>query len=325
MTQPNPPYLKHILRLLTPLVFVLSVVSGLAQTTATPAGPPAAKTEEVTPLSLPGSEPHVYRQAGTNELRLHVVKPAGWAETDRRPCLVSFFGGGWSSGTPEKSVGWAKWAAQQGMVGVAPDYRTRKRMAGTPEDCISDGRAAVKWIQEHAAELGVDPSKIIPMGGSAGGHVAAWTAIPSRGPGADDPGAPAPLPVALILLNPVTDTKETGYGGPKRFGGSAERALAASVTDQMPRRMPATIVFHGTADETVRYQNAVDFVSKMMANGNRCELVTFEGLGHSYYSSKFGAAGAAAKIKTQDEMGRFLVNLELIKAPAAGASTGDAE
>jgi hypothetical protein len=56
-------------------------------------------------------------------------------------------------------------------------------------------------------------------------------------------------------------------------------------------------------------------MEKLKANGNHCELVTFDGLGHSYYSSKFGEAGAAAKIKTQDEAAKFLVSLGLVPTP----------
>jgi acetyl esterase/lipase len=200
-----------------------------------------------------------------------------------------------------------------GLVGIAPDYRTRDRLGGTPEDCVADGRSAVRWIEEHAAELGVDPHKIIALGVSAGGHVAAWTAIPSSGPGKDDP-PPSVLPAALILVNPVTDTKDGGYGGSKRFGGDAARAKACSVPDQMPPRMPPTIVFHATADTTVPYANSVAFRDKMVSQGNRCDLVTFEGLGHSFYSTKFGAAGRAAGEKAKKEATAFLADLDLLPA-----------
>jgi acetyl esterase/lipase len=43
--------------------------------------------------------------------------------------------------------------------------------------CIADGRAAIKYVRDHAAEYGVDPSKIGIMGFSAGGTVAASTAF----------------------------------------------------------------------------------------------------------------------------------------------------
>jgi acetyl esterase len=290
----------------------LALVSAQAQDAVAATNAVAEKKPDITPVSLPGSEAFVFRTVGTNELRLFVVKPKGWSKSDHRPCFVSFFGGGWVSGSPDHSIGWAKWAADNGLVGVAPDYRTRGRFNGTPEDCVSDARAAVRWVEDHAEELGIDPQKIISHGGSAGGHVAAWTAIPADGPGKDDP-APKFLPAALVLLNPVTDTKDGGYGGTKRFGKDGKRALACSVPDQMPKQMPPTIVFHATADKTVPYANSVAFKDKMIANGNRCELVTFEGLGHSYNSSKFGEAGKAADKKTRDDIAVFLTSLGLIQ------------
>lgn len=288
---------------------------GQGATSSTSAAAESATAErnpDVTPVSLPGSEAFVFRTAGTNQLRLFVVKPKGWSKTDHRPCFVSFFGGGWVSGSPERSVSWAKWAAGCGLVGVAPDYRTRGRFNGTPEDCVSDARAAVRWVEDNAVELGIDPKKLIVHGGSAGGHVAAWTAIPSEGPGKRDP-APKISPAALVLLNPVTDTKDSGYGGSKRFGASPERALACSVPDQMPKQMPPTILFHATGDKTVPYANSVAFKDKMVSNGNRCELVTFEGLGHSYNSSKFGEAGKAADKKTRECIAAFLTSLGLME------------
>ena len=113
--------------------------------------PSATKdTNEVTPLTLPGADSFVFKKVGETEVRLHVVKPKDWKATDKRACLVTFFGGGWSSGTPTKSISYAKWAAKYGLVGVAPDYRTRKRFDAKPEDCVADGRAAVRWIQESS-------------------------------------------------------------------------------------------------------------------------------------------------------------------------------
>jgi acetyl esterase len=268
--------------------------------------------KEVTPLALPGSEAFVFRKVGDAELRLHVVKPKGWTKDDHRPCMVSFFGGGWISGTPESSLRWSKWAASQGMVGIAPDYRTRDRFRTTPEACVEDGRAAMVWIIAHASELGIDTSKLVVSGASAGGHVAAWTAIAKAGPSKDDP-APSLLPAALVLFNPVSDTKEGGYGGPKRFSKSVERALACSVPDQMQAKMPPTIIFHSTGDKTVPYANSTALRDKLIANGNRCELITFEGLGHAYDSSKYGAPGKAAGDKSKVDTATFLTSLGLVE------------
>jgi len=283
-------------------------------------------TNEVTPLTLPGAESFVFKKAGNMELWLHVVKPMDWKATDKRACLVTFFGGGWSSGTPSKSITYAKWAAKYGLVGVAPDYRTRKRFDAKPEDCVADGRAAVRWIQDHAQELGVDPAKIVVQGSSAGGHVAAWTAIPDpvKPETASDP-VPNPPPTGLILLWPVTDTGTNGYGGPKRFGNDEARANNLSVTTRMPTKMPPTLVFHGTADKTVKFENSQAFADKMKANENSCELVVFPDAPHSPQSSKEGEKGKVVKAKIEEESLKFLEKLGLVspEQASAGAKTTD--
>ena len=285
-------------------------------------------TNEVTPLTLPGAESSVFKKVGDVELRLHVVKPKDWKPSDKRACWVSFFGGGWSSGTPAKSITYAKWAAKYGLVGVAPDYRTRKRFDAKPEDCVADGRAAVRWVQDHAAELGIDPAKIVLQGSSAGGHVAAWTAIldPVMPETASDP-VPNPAPMGLILLWPVTDTGTNGYGGPKRFGNDEARANNLSVTGRMPAKMPPTLVFHGTADKTVKFENSQAFTDKMKANGNSCELVVFPDGPHSPNSSKEGEKGNVVKAKIEEESLKFLEKLGLVspEQASAGAKATDKE
>ena len=280
----------------------------------------ATDTNEVTPLALPGAESSVFKKVGDVELRLHVVKPKDWKSSDKRACLVTFFGGGWTSGTPARSITYAKWAAKNGLVGVAPDYRTRNRFNTQPEDCVADGRAAVRWVQDHAAELGVDPAKIVVQGSSAGGHVAAWTAIqgPVTPETASDP-VPNPAPMGLILLWPVTDTGMNGYGGPKRFNNDEARANNLSVTGRMPAKMPPTLVFHGTADKTVKFENSQAFTDKMKANGNSCELVVFPDAPHSPQSSKEGEKGKIVQAKIEEESLKFLEKLGLVSSEKASA------
>jgi acetyl esterase/lipase len=273
----------------------------------------APVTEEA-PESMPGYESYVFRKIGEKELRLHVIKPEGWQASDKRTCFVFYFGGGWSYGNPTGSKFWTHWASDLGMVGVAPDYRVYNRFNSTIEESISDGRASIIWIQAHAKELGIDPAKIVVSGVSAGGHLAAWSAITGKGPSADDPGAPKPQPAALVLLNPATDTKSSGSSGAiKKLNGSPERGIACSVTDQMSKKMPPTILFHGVEDKVVPYANSVEFRDRMIANGNKCELVSFEGLGHMYYMKSNGEAGVAALKKTDEDMTKFLLDLKLIK------------
>lgn len=238
-------------------------------------------TGEVTPDQLPGAETLSYRD-GTNTMNLFVFKPEGWRPTDRRSALVYFFGGGWSRGTPEKSASWARWAAERGMVGFAPDYRTRGRFGTSPLASVADGRAALRWIATHADELGIDPERMVVGGSSAGGHVALWTAIVGTPPGSDPKEAPTVKPKAVFLSSAVTDTsEETGYT-PGRF---EEQAQALSPVHQLDANMPRVLMFHARDDDLVHYRTAVAFRDAMVAEGNRCELVTVPQGGHGYSSA----------------------------------------
>ena len=256
----------------------------------------------VTPVTLPGAETFVYR----DPMRLHVFKPKGWTETDRRPALVFFFGGGWTRGTPERSASYAKWAATLGMVGIAPDYRTKERFDTTPLESVADGRAAVRWVEAHADTLGIDPKKIVVGGSSAGGHVALWTAIEHTPPGSAANEAPRIKPAALVLVSPVSDTSSnTGYT-PKRFGGNTE---ALSPVHQLDAKMPPVLVFHGDADPTVTNRQSIALRDKLLAGSNTCKFITVPGGNHGFQSQL-----PEWKDKSRDIMKEFLAKEGILPA-----------
>lgn len=268
--------------------------------------PPVAapRPAEVTPRTLPGAEAHVYRVRPQAEMRLHVFKPEGWRADDRRAAFVWFFGGGWTTGTPTNSIYWAKIAAGWGMVGVAPDYRTMGRHGTPPQAAVADARAAVRWVQEHAAELGIDPAKVVVGGNSAGGHVALWTAIRHAPPGSEVNESPLVVPAALVLTSPVSDTsKATGYT-PQRFGDDAE---ALSPVPQLDARMPPLILFHGDADKTVPQRQSVALHERYVATGCVCEFVSVSGGSHNY-----GGDSPEWLEKTRTMVREFLAKLRLL-------------
>lgn len=234
------------------------------------AKPADTNAPAVTPVTITGAETFVYRDGKPDPLRLHVFKPKGWSKDDHRPALVFFFGGGWTKGTPERSASYAKWAATLGMVGVAPDYRTKERFGTSPLESVADGRAALRWVQDHAGELGIDTKKIVAGGSSSGGHVALWTAIEHTPPGSSTNEAPHAKPMALILVSPVSDTSvATGYT-PKRFGSNAE---ALSPVHQLDAKMPPVLVFHGDGDLTVTNRQSIALEQKLLAGSNVCERI----------------------------------------------------
>lgn len=266
---------------LAALSFFTAVPTRAAEPTSpapAPAAPTAPKPPETTPTELPGTEAFIYRD-GAKPMRLFVAKPAGWKATDRRPALIFFFGGGWTTGTPANSVFWAQAAAELGLVGIAPDYRTKGRFDTPPQASVADSRAALHWVQEHAAELGLDPARIAVGGNSAGGHVALWTAITAPPPGSDPAESPRLKPAALILFSTVSDTSTaTGYT-PQRFGADT---TALSPIDQLDATMPPVLAFHGDADKTVPLRQALALRDKLNAADNICELHIVPGGGHNF-------------------------------------------
>lgn len=257
------------------LTLILSLASGvLAQA-------PKSAQPEATPAGFPEADTYVYRELQPEPVRIHVFKPKDWRAGDRRPVFLWFFGGGWTTGTPTNAAGWARWAAARGWVGIAPDYRTNGRWGTTPLESVADARAALRWVQDHAETLGIDPQRIAVGGNSAGSHVALWTAIAHSPPGSDEREAPRFKPVALVLTSVISDTtKEKGYT-PKRFGNNA---TALSPIDQLDAKMPPMLVIHGAADALVPPRQSLALRDKLVASGNVIDFISVAGGGHSFPS-----------------------------------------
>jgi acetyl esterase/lipase len=228
---------------------------------------------------LEPSKTVVYKRVGDRELRMHVFLPAGWQASDKRPCFLTIHGGGWTGGEPRRMYPFAAHFAKQGLVGISLEYRLINKPAGsTPFECVKDGRSAVRYLKAHAAELGIDPAKIVVSGGSAGGHVAAATALFDGVDEASDDAQVSSTPAALILLFPVIDTSKAGYGNAK----CGDRWQTVSPLHQVRKNLPPTLVFHGTGDTVTPFAGAKAFHEAMQAAGNRCELDVNDGGKHGY-------------------------------------------
>jgi acetyl esterase/lipase len=221
----------------------------------------------------------VYKKVGNRELVLNVFEPTGLKPSDKRPCFLVIHGGGWTGMEPRRMFPFADHFAKLGMVGISVQYRLASAKTGvTVFDCVKDARSSVRYVRAHAAELGIDPQKIVVSGGSAGGHLAAATALFEGVNEETDDLKVSPVPNALVLLFPVIDTSTEGYGN-ARIG---ERWQEISPLHQVRAGVPPTIIFHGTADPTCPFKGAKAFQEAMVKAGNRCELDVNEGGAHGY-------------------------------------------
>lgn len=267
-------------RVLAITALALSISTTLAVDATKPA--PAPKAPDHVGKIAAGIEPTrtvIYKKAGERELRLHIFEPRGFKPSDQRPCFIGIHGGGWTGGEPRRMFPFTSHIAKQGGVGIAVEYRLLKSQPGMAVfDCVKDGRSAVRYVRAHAADLGIDPQKIVVSGGSAGGHVAAGTALFD---GVDETGEDTSIsciPNALVLHFPVIDTSKEGYGNEK----IGERWREISPAHRVRPGVPPTIVFHGTGDTVTPFRGAQLFVEEMKKAGNRCELVVNEGGVHGY-------------------------------------------
>ena len=143
-----------------------------------------------------------YKTVDGASLHLQVFRPENRREARTVPAVVFFFGGGWVNGSPEQFFRQCEYLASRGMVAFSAEYRVRDQHGVTPFACVADGKSAIRWVRAHASEFLIDTSRIVASGGSAGGHVAACTAILE---GLDEPGENTQVsssPNALINLSP---------------------------------------------------------------------------------------------------------------------------
>lgn len=263
-----------------------------------------------TPASATDCSSHVFRQLAPVPLRLFVCKPADWRATDRRSALLHWFGGGFIFGNTDSSVGEARyWARNHGMVGIAPDYRVNDRFGTYAYLTADDGRAALRWVQEHAADLGIDPARIALSGSSAGGGVAFFAALrdaPVTGSPADNPlRRPAAIVTRAGVPDITTESHIQAYKSADRF---ADLGPVISPSVNLDAAYPPVLLFHGDRDTTVAPTPSVHFCSSLLRRGIRCEYRNQAGLGHDL------SAGANGLDAIREETRAFLTQLGLLPA-----------
>jgi cation diffusion facilitator CzcD-associated flavoprotein CzcO/acetyl esterase/lipase len=154
-------------------------------TQLTASRPPGPAVGEIVDGTLPGA-------AGPLAYRLYRPASAG-----PHPVVVYFHGGGWVLGGHDSDDPLCRDLCKRAdALIVSVDYRHAPE-ARFPA-AADDGLAAVRWIADHAAELGGRPGVLAVAGWSAGGNIAAVTCQLAR-----DAGGPRIM--GQLLLTPVTD------------------------------------------------------------------------------------------------------------------------
>jgi acetyl esterase/lipase len=226
-------------------------------------------------------ESYVYKTMGERELKILLHYPPDWRPSDKRPVIVFFFGGGWNVGTVGQFERQAEYLASRGLVAARADYRLRSRDDVTPDKCVEDARSAVRWLRKNADRLGIDPERLIASGGSAGGHLAACTAIEDTvNADGDELSIPA-TPQAMVLYNPALDFTHKRLID--RINGNEELARKISPTLHLSKDFPPALIIFGSEDRLKAQGDA--YRAKAKTLGVRADEYTEDGQVHGFFNN----------------------------------------
>jgi acetyl esterase/lipase len=226
----------------------------------------------------------IYKTTPQGELKLHVYSPAGEVQAAvQRPCVVFFFGGGWKSGSFKQFVPQAEYLATRGIVAACADYRILNEHKTLPDKAVEDAKSAIRWVRGHAIELGIDPDKVIASGGSAGGHLAACTALVSAYDAESDDKSISARPNAMVLFNPAMNIstlfKERVTG---ESAMTLEMAEAITPNSFLSKDTPPAIIFFGTADKLKA--GGDEYVKRARELGLRAEMWSAKDMPHGFFN-----------------------------------------
>ncbi|ROO87259.1 acetyl esterase/lipase [Actinocorallia herbida] len=277
---------------------IASGLPGMPETDLTAGG--AVVVEE---LTVPGPE-------GAPEIALTVLRPA--RETGPLPGIYHVHGGGMVMGTRHVGLaGFVGYVAEGLAVAVSVEYRLAPEHPDPApvEDCY----AGLRWFAGNAAALGADPERLMILGGSAGGGLAAGTALLARDRG-------FPRLTHQVLICPMLDDRMTtpssrmldGEGvwdrddnlfgwtallGDRR-GTEAVSCYAAPARAEDLSGLPRTYLDVGSV-ETFR-DEAIDYALRLSQAGVNVDFHLWGGGYHGFEAASQSAI-AQASAATRDE------------------------
>jgi triacylglycerol lipase len=238
-----------------------------------------------------------------------------------RAALFHIHGGGMILGSAkDMQFGPSAMAVALGIPVVSVEYRLAPEtpFPGPQQDCL-DGLA---WVAANAAELGIDPERIGAIGESAGGGLAAATALMAR----DTAG---PKLAAQVLIYPMLDHRTGGDAcrwnnrhtgewvwtrSANQFGWEALRGDYAATDEQKGwfspaladdlSGLPPTLLLTGSLD--LFFDEDLDYARRLVDAGVPVELHSYPGAIHAFNMMAEAAISQAFNRDLMGGIGRLL-------------------
>jgi acetyl esterase/lipase len=212
---------------------------------------------------------------------------------ERRPLAMVVHGGFWMAEFDRAHAGpQSVGLADAGYVVATVDYRRVGQRGGGWPGTFDDVAAltdAVPRLVAAALPDRVDSSRVLLVGHSAGGHLAAWAAARHRLPKESPWHLAEPLQVGVVSLAGVLDLEQSerlGLGehaARQLLGGSPRRQRERYAVANPAALLPTggrLVAVHGARDTTVPIELSRQYVDRARAAGDPAELVEIAGCGH---------------------------------------------
>jgi acetyl esterase/lipase len=223
-----------------------------------------------------------------------LYRPAGTAVA----AVVDVHGGAWTSGDRTMNVAISRYLAAHGIAVLALDFRMPPLVAYPTT--VTDIAAGIRWLKQHADELGTVAMRVGMLGTSSGGHLALLAALRPSDPryaGSVQAGEPdIAVPFAVVCW-PVSDpaaryrmVRDTGLSK-LAYAHHAFWADEAQMTEGSPldivargdaERLPSLLIVQGTNDENLTPDMQDRFAAAYRARGGSIELAVFDGEPHGF-------------------------------------------
>lgn len=211
-------------------------------------------------------------------LMLDVYRPTG--VEGNRPVVLMVHGGSWQAGSRTEARPFGEFLAERGYAVVAMDYRLVP--AATFPAQIDDVRAAASWVQANAKQYRFDTAHIIAMGASAGGQLAALLAVQ---PVANVPKVVGvvdffgPMDFTAVPPNLAAEMVVQAYLGASRQQNPKIYVDASPIT-YVTADDPPFLIFHGTKDQVVPYNQSERMARALEAAGVPETFFPLTDIGH---------------------------------------------
>jgi len=210
------------------------------------------------------------------------------------PVVFNIHGGGWNHGTKESQTGFSSFF-KKGFAVVNVEYRLVD-VAKAP-GAIEDVRSAMNYIILHAAELNINPDKIVMMGGSAGAHLALMAGLLENDHKFDTncKEVKSMKVAAIISKYAPTDFLDKSdkfytYKSLVNWLGdgvdNADFRASVSPISYVKKTSPPVFIVHGDSDPIVPYEQSVKLQEKLNQAGVYNEFVTVEGGKHGGFAKE---------------------------------------